>query len=439
MMFCKREKIYNEYLVWAKNPASGIVLSTRSASATGITMILPYFDKWVFNASTQGYTSDDQNVLVTGSKTINIPLKNLVQSKVSNTVVKPSLGGVVSNGGLGIKLIIPAYALGSSNNDNSVTIYSSAAITETSSFKSVSSVRNVTVNDSRGNTVAILNKPVEVALDYSNDYNTWTAEQRDSMVPYLQLAYWDTAVEDWVVIPATNDSVTHTIRGYSYNPGKFTVVYPQVLALDLKTVSANASYVSPQGAVEDATLENVIEDANTTGRLSLLAASSGKVLALRPDQVDRMLSTSKPLVIKISDITFNLNVSALKVDGLRKTATHIALGAQKVTLAETRELSAKVTNGKKYSIMGDVYSLTARSLMNNDTYEDIRMFNGLVRIGMPVTDTARDAAINGKLLAGRYNDKTKAWEVVTGSYNSTAGMYQFDTDVFSYWVLMVEK
>jgi len=427
----------NEYLIWARNIETGIVVSTRSSTAN-MEMKLPDYDKWLFKASADGYISDEQSISITGSKTVTLQLNTLVPGKASVQVVNAAQGGVVTNVGLGIKLLIPPSVMGSANSNVSVmTSAVSKSFMDTSSVKVLSVPRRVFAADSWGNAITSLKKPLEIILDYNNEYVSWDPGKRDIYTRHAQLAYWDAAVEDWVVLPSVNDSKSHTIRGYTKHLSKFALVCPQSLSRGGTASSGLGTTVySAAGMVDQPTLDSALDNANNTGKVFLYAPSAGSVLAFTPEQLDKMIAADRPVELKISGITLDLNAQSIKVDGI---IGYISLGVEKLALKDFKELVSKAVNRSKYNILGDIYNFSFKSLRNDKSEYVINSFKGAVRISMPVPASARDAAINGKLLAGRFNDKTKEWEAMTGIYNPSAGTFQFDTDVFSYWVLMTEK
>lgn len=435
----------SEYLVWAKNVASGFVVKTSSANPTGISMKLPSTGNWVFKASTQGYSSNESTVNIAEPATVSMALDNVTLVRTATAVVKPAQGGTVSNVSVGVQMVIPANALGSDNTNASVNASTTNAVSETSTAKPMGSARDITITDSQGNPITSLNQSIEIVLDYHSDYLTWPADQRDAMAQNMQMAYWDSAVDDWVTIPATNDTVLHTLRGYTDHLTKFAVVYPQTLVLrGMETQSSQSSNpgvdrVSIAYMVSDSSLDNAMETAKSSGKVTLQSTSSDGKLGLTMEQVNKVEAAAKPMEVKISDVTFNLSASALKAADLSLDSVgSFALGARKVAESASKELASKAKNRDKYRIMGDIYLFIATAKMQDNTEKDIKQFNGKVTVYLPVSTAGKEAAAKGNLFASRFNEATGEWDVVTGSYEASSGMYRFETDRFSNWGL-VEK
>jgi len=77
--------------------------------------------------------------------------------------------------------------------------------------------------------------------------------------------------------------------------------------------------------------------------------------------------------------------------------------------------------------------------MKDNSEQDVKQFNGTVKVTLPVPQAARDIASKGSLRAGRFNEEASAWDIVSGSYEATNGTYTFETDKFSKWVLLTPK
>ncbi|MFZ5644842.1 MAG: S-layer homology domain-containing protein [Bacillota bacterium] len=453
-----------EYLVWAKNVSTGSVVKTRSASATGIGIKLPSTGTWVFKASTDGYYSSEQTVSITGTDTVTISLSNEAQTKTSTTVVKPSQGGAISSSETGVNLVIPANALGSDSTNASVTAATTTAVAETATAKPMGTAKEINITDSEGNSITSLNQPVEISLDYSTDYQGWVTQYgqdtADTMADNMQLAYWDTAVDDWVVIAATNDTTSHIMRGYTDHFTKFAVVYPQSLSLSTSQNAGNNDGGSgggggggggggsvtgntggaTSGLVSEGELNSALGNASTAGKVVLKADPTIGKVVFTSEQINKIESTGKPLELASSEITFNLASSALKVDGFDTgKVTNISLGAQKASQSIISDIAANAKNGGLYIITGNIYKLEARATMSDQTDRYIEKFNGMVRVSLPVPESYRNLASNGTLLVCRYNEETGIWDEVKGSYDASKGVYVFETDKFSYWALMIKK
>ena len=432
----------SEYYVWAKEILTGSVVKSRSTVPNGIVVKLPSAGSWVFKAGTEGYFSDEVTLPVSGAGTLSLPLSNAVATKTATAVVKSNQGGTVSSQNVGVKLVIPANALGSTDTNASITTSSTLAVTETSSVKPMGSARDITITGSEGR-ITTLSRSIEIILDYHSDYLTWPAGHRDQMALQMQLAYWDAGVDDWVIIPSVNDTVNHAIRGFVDHLTKFAVVYPQTLVIRgmaaAQPSQTTSSGPSPRGdEISAAALSEALENARNTGNLVLQAVSRDK-LALTLEQFRSIEAAAKPVEIRMSDASLSFSPEVLKASGLDfgKVAS-FTLEARKAGEEEARGLAARSKNANLYSLKGSVFQLSVRVKMEDYSEQELKQFNGKISVSLPVPTESRSAAAKGGLYAGRFNEVTGSWDAVPGTYDAITGTYRFETDRFSRWGL-VEK
>jgi len=427
----------SEYYVWAKDVSSGSVVKSRSTGPNDIVVKLPSSGSWIFKASTEGYFSDEVTITVLGAGTMQLPLSNMVETKTATAVVKSNEGGTVSSQEVGVKLVIPANALGNTGTNASITTSTTLAVTETSTAKPMGSARDITITDNEGK-VTTLSRSIEIILDYHSDYLTWPAGQRDQMALQMQLAYWDAGVDDWVVIPSTNDVVNHTIRGFVDHLTKFAVVYPQTLVIrGMASQPAQSSISvgtpSVDKGISDSSLNDAIAAAGATGKVVLAVATGSREFDLTLEQLNRVETVAKPVEVKISGVNFNFNAEVLKSPDLNVSQVKsFILGAQKISEGTAGGAGGSVL----YKVSGGIFQLNVRAKMANNTEQDIKQFNGKMVVSLPVSADSREAAEKGNLFAGRLNEATNSWDEVSGKYDATSGTYIFETDRFSKWALL---
>jgi len=430
----------SEYYVWAKEISTGSVVKSKSTLPNGIVVKLPSAGSWVFKASTEGYFSDEVTLSVSGAGTLSLPLSNAVETKTATAVVKSNQGGTVSSQDVGVKLVIPANALGNNNTNASITTSSTLAVTETSSAKPMGSARDITITDSEGK-ITTLSHSIEIVLDYHSDYLTWPADQRDQMALQMQLAYWDAEVDDWVIIPATNDIVNHTIRGFVDHLTKFAVVYPQTLVIrgmaaaqPTQTTSSGSSSLGAE--ISQSALSGALENARNTGKVVLQAVSQDK-LAFTLEQFKSIEAAAKPVETRMTGATLSFAPEVLKASGLdlSKVAS-FTLEALRAGEDTARELAARSKNANLYSLKGSVFQLSVRVKMEDNSNQELKQFNGKITVSLPVPTESRSTAAKGGLYAGRFNEVTGQWDTVPGTYDAASGTYCFETDRFSQWGLL---
>jgi len=189
-------------------------------------------------------------------------------------------------------------------------------------------------------------------------------------------------------------------------------------------------------AISDSDLDAAIEAAGSSGIISLEADSHGKI-GFTIAQLDKVALTGKQIEVKASEVTFTLEAEALKAPDLNLTEISvIQIGAAKLDSAAAKEIVDKAVYGGQDNVAGDIFSLDAVAVTEDDTQQDIEKFNGPVKVALPVPASARDAASNGELRAGRFNEEKDAWDIVSGQYDATGGTFTFETDKFSKWALL---
>ncbi len=124
--------------------------------------------------------------------------------------ITPASGGTLEDTTAGVKLTIPANALGSSTSSGNVQAKETNNVRETSSAKPVGGkAKDITATDSSGNPITTLNDSITVEMTYTKAELAATASGGDSSIntkaeaDALSMAYWDETTANWVTI-ATN-------------------------------------------------------------------------------------------------------------------------------------------------------------------------------------------------------------------------------------------
>lgn len=192
-------------------------------------------------------------------------------------------------------------------------------------------------------------------------------------------------------------------------------------------------------AISDSDLNAAINAAGSGGKISIQASSDNKI-GFTIAQLDKVAATGKQIEVKAADVTFTFDAGALKAPDLNFTNVSVVqIGATKLGSDAAKEITGKATNGGLYDVAGDIFSLSALAAMNDKTQQDIKKFNGTVKVTLPAPEAARDAASKGNLKVGRFNEETSAWDLVSGSYDGISGTFTFETDKFSKWALLTPK
>jgi len=190
-------------------------------------------------------------------------------------------------------------------------------------------------------------------------------------------------------------------------------------------------------AISDSDLDAAINAAGE--KITIQAASDNKV-GFTIAQLDKLALTGKQIEVKATDVTFTLQAGDLKASDLNLTnVSAIQIGAAKLGSDTAKEIADKAINSGLYNVAGDIFSLSALAVMKDNTQQDIKKFNGTVKVTLPVPETARDAASKGDLWVGRFNEEAGAWDIVSGQFDGTIGTFTFETDKFSKWALLTPK
>lgn len=192
-------------------------------------------------------------------------------------------------------------------------------------------------------------------------------------------------------------------------------------------------------AISDSDLDAAIDAAGSGGKITIQASSDNKV-GFTIAQLDKIALTDKQIEMKATDVTFTLQAGALKAPDLNLTnVSVIQIGGAKLGSDAAEEIADNAANSGLYNVAGDIFSLSAMAAMKDNTQQDIKKFNGTVKVTLPVPETARDAGSKGDLRVGRFNEETGAWDIVSGQYDGTSGTFTFVTDQFSKWTLLTPK
>ncbi|WP_073165415.1 S-layer homology domain-containing protein [Desulfofundulus australicus] len=186
--------------------------------------------------------------------------------------------------------------------------------------------------------------------------------------------------------------------------------------------------------VSDSTLNAAIKDAGSAGRVVLQAEDNQTVLALRVDQLAKIVDVNKPLAVTVSGVQFVLSVDSLKVPELKVAdAAQLQVKAQKLSSTEAQDLARPVAGELK--LVGDVYELDVLAVKKDGTVQKIAQLPGC-RVLLPVPAEAREAAATGRVKVYRYDESEKTWDEVGGTYDPAAGGLTFKADHFSKYALM---
>jgi hypothetical protein len=160
---------------------------------------------------TTASTATGKNITLSTAVNLNAP---------KSKPITPSSGGTLEDATAGVKLTIPANALGSSTSAGNIQAKETNNIRETSSAKPlmkydstngsyVKAAKEITATDSSGNPITNLSSDVTVEMTYTKAELANTASASDSSINTkdeaddLKMAYWDETTSNWVTKPTT--------------------------------------------------------------------------------------------------------------------------------------------------------------------------------------------------------------------------------------------
>tara|TARA_Y100000310_G_scaffold340814_1_gene437870 strand:- start:447 stop:3347 length:2901 start_codon:yes stop_codon:yes gene_type:complete len=182
--------------------------------------------------------------------------------------ITPSSGGTLEDTTAGVKLTIPANALGSSTSAGNLQAKETNNVRATSSATPVGGkAQEIKATDSEGNPITTLNDSVTVEMTYTKAELAAVASSTDSAIDTnteadsLQMAYWDETTANWVTLPSTvtyidssdqiiTDSTTiDTAAEFDTNVASVTIsAFTDHFSLYAPVVATNASAPStPSG------------------------------------------------------------------------------------------------------------------------------------------------------------------------------------------------
>lgn len=139
-------------------------------------------------------------------------------TKTKSKPITPANGGTIDDtaqntttgqtDGTGIKMIIPANALGSDSSSGNITAVETAAITQTDSMKPFEDKGKViTATDNSGQAITNLNDYVNLEMVvYKADIASSTDLVDESKLKTMKIGYWDDSKSEWVNLPTTKSA-----------------------------------------------------------------------------------------------------------------------------------------------------------------------------------------------------------------------------------------
>lgn len=124
--------------------------------------------------------------------------------------VTPANGGTLEDTAGGVRVVIPANALGSSSSAGTVQTSETTNIRQTASAKPVGGkAKEIKATDSDGNAITTFNDSITIEMSYTKAELAATASASDSSIDTkaeaddLKMAYWDETTSNWVTLSSS--------------------------------------------------------------------------------------------------------------------------------------------------------------------------------------------------------------------------------------------
>lgn len=187
---------------------------------------------------------------------------------------------------------------------------------------------------------------------------------------------------------------------------------------------------TPPGAitpVSDRIVNDAIRESEETGEVVIEVPE--EEIALTVDQLKKIADTDKPVVIKTDKVEFVLPPEIV-ADLSEIDAVQIEIMAKEIAEDEAP------TPPSGFKLAGEVFELTIVAVDKEGNRHEFSSFAKPLRIAFPVPPSAKDAAASGKLDVYRYEEETKIWEAMGGTYDAATNTIIFTTDRLSKYALM---
>ncbi|ABO51593.1 Ig family protein [Desulforamulus reducens MI-1] len=196
----------------------------------------------------------------------------------------------------------------------------------------------------------------------------------------------------------------------------------------------------PLNTISDKVLQAAISQSANTGKVTVQVPAGESHLALSFDQWKDIQGTGKPLETKVNNITMAFAPGSLKVPQLSSgELNQVQFTAAPVDRDEAKEAIAQANRGGLFNIAGEVFELSACVVLKDGSQKNIKQFNGKIQVSLPVPQSARGQAAEGRLTVGYYNEQTKTWQNIAGQYNPVTGTITFETNHLSKYAVIEVK
>lgn len=192
-----------------------------------------------------------------------------------------------------------------------------------------------------------------------------------------------------------------------------------------------APIVAPSTSSDSAVLATALKiAANQHVKVALDAATRDFAFSL--SQLDTMKSGGQILDLSIQGVQFEIPAQAIDLAQVNtSTSAQLQLSVQKAPDSDSLKSFARNT------VIGDIYEFTASVINKDGTKKNIEPFSGQIKASLPISKDYKGDPSTLKVF--RYNEQTKNWDLIGGTYDNITGTVIFTTNHFSKYTLMEVK
>ncbi|MBI4252589.1 Ig-like domain-containing protein [Candidatus Uhrbacteria bacterium] len=340
---------------------------------------------WRVFAKAEGYaeaelsaTVDTTTASATG-KDITLTTTVTVSAPKSKPMT-PSTGGSIEDTSAGIKVNVPANALGSSSSAGNMQVKKTTNFTKTETARPVAAVE-ISATDANGTPIKTLTESVTVELSYTKAELATTASSSDtsintkSEIEKLDVGFWDESVSNWTTLPTTTtyvDSAGAVVTSPSEDLSNVASVklsaltdhfslFAPVVPTDPSAPSTPTNFATGTATtttivlgwsvVSGATGYNIYRSTSSTGTFSRLGSEPTVSSGSTGTYTDSGLSASQ---------TFYYKISALNNNG--ESAASSALSATSAATTSSSTSSGGVVSSSSSSSQTTTTTTTATAI-----------------------------------------------------------------------------
>ncbi|MQL50951.1 hypothetical protein GFC01_01420 [Desulfofundulus thermobenzoicus] len=195
---------------------------------------------------------------------------------------------------------------------------------------------------------------------------------------------------------------------------------------------------APSGAttpVSDSVIDSAVKQAAKTGKITLEAARDKGAVALKMEQVNRLVKEARPVEVKIGDVQLVVPADVVKAAAaLAAGVTRVEVQAKPVTGDTASSIVREAKNAGQFKLASDMVELALAAYTKDGKKQTLTTFSAPVKIVLPVPADKRAQAAS--LVIGRYNEAEKAWETLPTTYDEKSGTAITETSHFSKYALL---